>query len=268
MTRLAIIGTSHVAALKMGWERLAPGWPELEVEFFAARRTVYEAFGFLDPRKYGITDETAFAEVDVARVIETFGRTSIDLSGFDHVLSAGWDIAVNEFVSLLASHDIDGLVAGRDRPRLSATAFSAFADAIAERAKGSPGWWHWDRPRIHVLPAPRPMVEPSRRLKRRDRPWAMLAELSDARSALGRYDAMVEQQLARVGLDFIALPDEVHSEIGVTLPQYTNGAVLIRKDRAAGDDDNTHMNADYGTIVLAHALARICQTPDTARNGT
>ncbi|PJN96602.1 hypothetical protein CNY89_01585 [Amaricoccus sp. HAR-UPW-R2A-40] len=54
MTRVAVVGNSHLGAIKLGWEQVSARHPEMQVEFFAAPGTHYYRLEMFEPRKFGL----------------------------------------------------------------------------------------------------------------------------------------------------------------------------------------------------------------------
>lgn len=82
--RLAILGSSHVAALKQGWEMLRPGCPDVVPTFFASRGTRLSAMRVSGSRLVPGTDEVAR---DIA--FTSGGLAAFDPAAFDAVLIHG-----------------------------------------------------------------------------------------------------------------------------------------------------------------------------------
>ena len=87
MIRLCILGNSHAASLRLGWDIIAPQHPNVEVTFFANRARSMGAFrvekGLLVPDN---------SELEEAIVYTSGGLKVIDMQSFDICLLYGLDL--------------------------------------------------------------------------------------------------------------------------------------------------------------------------------
>ncbi len=90
MTRILIVGNSHVGALKLGWEQVRDNFPGAQVDFFAAQGSVFQQTrldrtGTLALQKSHRDDEKC-----IRALKKLNGRTSVNLNDYDHVIRAGY----------------------------------------------------------------------------------------------------------------------------------------------------------------------------------
>jgi hypothetical protein len=260
MTRVAVVGDSHVGAIKLGWDRLAARHPELKIEFFAAPGSHFNRISMFEPFKFGLPAESDSGTG--ARLDKLNGRRWIDLARADVVVLVGRDGGFMAAASLLADHDVDGLPEGRSR-RLSHAAFDTFCDAIAEQSVPGGPWRGWGRPRLFLLPRTRPAENLLRfRPKVMElRAWRRLARTPGKLGAgLALYRDRLEPQLAAAGIGLLDQPAASLSDNGLTREDMTRGSLRIDGDDGHSEADATHANAEYGALFwdtyaprLAHA---------------
>ncbi len=98
MIKLCILGNSHTASLKLGWDIIAHQYPDINITFFANRGVTMEALqvkeGILVPSN---------EELKTAIAYTSEGLTSINMQQFDACLLYGLDLkpyfAPNSFFS-------------------------------------------------------------------------------------------------------------------------------------------------------------------------
>ena len=269
MTRVAIIGTSHVAALKMGWDRIAEQWPGIDVTFFAAPGKAARTQK-LKGRVYGYhrakpaPDEIIFGYDG--------GRT-IDLAAFDHVLRVGDTLGEAELSGILSRYAVDGISdTGEDgahdtgKPlRLSRAAFDMACASLARASLPNAPWHDWDAPALTFLARPTPSTKCLRVDSDRYDQWRDLAARPDEYLiAREIYYAHLGHEMARVGIGLLRQPDETIAPCGLTDERFGEGAAGMVPGKALPDEDCVHMNADYGARALRAYLTPLTAQPKAA----
>lgn len=267
MTRVAVVGNSHLGAIKLGWEQVAARHPELQVEFFAAPGTHYYRLEMFEPRKFGLPPGSSSGTGE--RLDRLNGRRWIDLAAADVVVVVGREAGFNAAAGLLAEHDVDGLPeAGPELAprRLSAAAFAAFADAIAARSGLVEHWRNWDRPRVHLLPRTRPAESALRGAATPElRPWRRLARSPEKLLAgIDSYVDRLEAEMAAEGVVLLRQPAASLSAHGLTRENMTRGSLRIDGDVGHGEDDVSHANAEYGALFWEAYASRLAGAPQPA----
>lgn len=253
MIRVAVVGNSHVGAIKLGWERAAAAWPGIMVEFFAAPGVSYGRLKMVAPMRFGLPEDSPAALAD--RLTRINGRTDIDLSAVDAVLLVGQAGGIGAVVELLAEHDVDGLP--EDDPkltprRLSAAAFDACCEALAASSgRHRAAWRNWSRPQVFVLPRSRPsevaLRGPGHHPLHKD--WRRLSgSPGKLEAGVTRYLDHLERALAATGITLLRQPAASLSAHGLTREDMTRGSLRIDGDAGHGEDDATHANAEYGAL--------------------
>lgn len=226
--RLCVIGNSHVAAIKQGWDEIGAEFPWLEPQFFGARGDA-----LLDLHAQG--DRLVPAHDDLAGKLAhtSGGETSIDPSRFDAALLVG----MNYIPPMPADARLSQAVrAAAARAAFDETLAGHVFAQLRQAAPALP---------VHVLP------NPLRRkaAKAKGDPVAVVpyaVRLADFRLGLGAGPVHVAGQ-----------PTETIVDDLYTADRYGIGAIALdqgRGARAKDEDDVSHMNAEYGTLVLRRWL--------------
>lgn len=229
--RLCIIGNSHLAALRLGWDRVGAEFPWAQPQFFGARGEA-----LLDLHAQGSRLVPGNADL-AARIAHTSGgETEIDPARYDAALLVG--------MNYLPTMPRDARLSQAVR---AAAARAAFGRALAghvfaELRKAAPGL------PVHVMPNPlqrrAPGAEPAVAVV----PYAQ--RLEDLRRGLGE-----EGPVHVAGQPPETLVDELY-----TADAWGMGALALDDGRGSyvkKDEDLSHMNADYGALFLRRWLAAI-----------
>jgi len=256
MSRLSVIGNSHVGAIKDGWETIRPRWPGAEVDFFALAG---HKFDFLAPdarRVLRLDPVSASARPGMVASLEKInGRTEIDLSGAGVVLWVGLAHPLAAIADILARFDIDGLRAtGVGRP-MSPAAFEAICDALIDAALPGPAWRHWGAPRLIVLPRHAPGATWLEQNNAKALPWGPLAANPDGvAAALDLYYRRFESRLAAIGIGMFRQPTATLTPCGLTVGHFARGSMRL-KGVEHPETEVSHMNAEFGASCLDAFLA-------------
>lgn len=229
--RLCVIGNSHLAAIKQGWDQVGADFPWLKPQFFGARADALLDLQAQDGRLVPANDDLA------AKLAHTSGGDAeIDPSRFDAALLVG--------MNYIPTMPQDARLSQAVRAVAARVAFDATLSGhvFAQLRKVAPGL------PVHVLP------NPLRRKASRAKadpvavvPYAV--RLADFRLGLGAGPVQVAGQ-----------PPETIVDDLYTADSYGIGAIALdqgRGSRAKDDDDVSHMNADYGTLFLRQWLPTI-----------
>ncbi|MCB1389397.1 MAG: hypothetical protein KDK12_09725 [Rhodobacteraceae bacterium] len=247
MTRVAVIGNSHVGALKLAWRRFADSRADITLRFFASFGDTYRKLRLDEHRHYGALDADRFAEDELDSLRQLNRRLTINLRSFDVVVNVGAPaFQVHDLPTLVQRTDIDGLAEIGAPLLLSHACYEAFlADLVAEALPG-PEWRNWEETRLLMVPPPR---------------YAEIALPADdpeparQRAAKARLDALLTQAMDGIGARYVPQPDETLADNGLTQRRFNRGAVGARVNRTR--DDPTHMNEDYGALQWREILAHL-----------
>jgi hypothetical protein len=155
MTRIVVVGSSHVAALKLGWEEIGENYPGVEIEFFAAPVGIFKFFQLSPDKRFGALNASEFTDAKLNLVRELNGGAVIDLKPFDHVVRVGLATLLYSVVGLLARTDVEGLRQTGKKTLISRAAFDAFINDGATNRMLPEEWQNWIQPRMWVVGNPR-----------------------------------------------------------------------------------------------------------------
>lgn len=231
MTKICILGNSHVASLKQGWDQIGEHWPSINVQFFAqpgndGLKTVRLDGHFL----------TSDHENAKKAFMTTHGAERLDLRSFDLFLIYG-----SQSQCLMLG---DGFYS---KQCIDAT--------IDDLTRGTPAQ--------HVLECLRQVTDapifvghtPLRAARTvRDR------SVSPAyRAGLG---ILNERHYAKHGAEMIGQPDETIVNGRSTAPKFSWGVpklsgVLTQGGERSAASDNTHMDGAFGQLWLEAFLPKL-----------
>lgn len=124
--RITLVGNSHVAALRRGWDQ---GF-DVDLQFFAANSTLYGQLELSSDKQFGMHELEKYHPRHVSFLKDHFGDVTVDLSSSDAVVLVGTGIRAKDFVRNLGRFSIDGLREIDGLPPMSRDAFDSFAPAI------------------------------------------------------------------------------------------------------------------------------------------
>ena len=265
--KVALLGTSHVAALWQGWRQVADLWPEVEISPFAAPGRSGLA-AKLRGRKFGFFGKAAAS----ARVFGHDGPV-IDLSEHTHVVRVGRQFPEAALVPFLRRFAIDGITDPADaaeRPSiLSQRAAAEMIAAIARDTAPPAEWRDWDSPQLTILQVPYPDVRFAThqfapgRISRQwlaGRQW--LAQKPAEMKAVRRIfiDALTEAMAAhRIG--FVEQVPQTMDDSGLSQMCYSEGSLRMEDGEHHKSSDYLHMNADFGALTMADLMTRLVGPP-------
>jgi hypothetical protein len=249
MRRVAVIGNSHLGALKRAWDAgLAKRQPELELVFFGSpRRTIASL------RATGDALTTDDAEVRRSLAL-TSGKADpkIRLPDYDAILlhaliGLNWAIPqaikLNAFVRATGSVVSSGLVQDLLRNDLRKSVFQHVLEQIRSIS------------RVPIVASTQPFLS-------EDSPH--LAALSGLSSPLlpEMYEEFIERQMQAVAVDFLPQNAVTVTDRCFTRRVYSvNGCRLRADTTGAPSDDLRHMNESYGRTVIDDLLVKLRTSP-------
>lgn len=255
MTRIAIVGNSHVAALKMGWDIIEKDYPHLDIVFFASvgkatqdRELKGKVFGFHSPKPS--PHEIIFGNHS--------GRT-INLAEFDHVLRATERRKESLLSVILENTVVDGWPKDGREHHMSQSAFEALVDHTAEKQLIRSEWRDWTSPKVTICPAP----YPDERCVNHKRPtrierWRVLAKRPAEMLWLRKmYVEKHRVWAAKHNIGLLMQPDETIAENGLTKKRFSEGSFKMDANKMETSEEHIHMNAEFGIIMLKEYFAQI-----------
>lgn len=251
MSKIIVVGNSHVAAIKHAWNALPTSERRHDVRFFAAHGPHFGKLALTPALQFGLTRRRAIAEPDVAkRVREINGAPRIDLSRADLVVWAGYLWPLTPLARLMAQFDVDGLREAGSACRLSREAFDAICADFAGSRIPRERWRNWTGPKLILHMRPLPVEDCLEATNPVYSPWQRIVPApTGAQAVLNAFLDCFEATVAPLGIEVLRQPAESQSPSGLTKREYS-------REFPGKPREYNHMNPRYGTLSLAAILAR------------
>lgn len=245
-TRIAVIGTSNIGALKYAAPAIAADHPQLAVTFyglpggkFAEARVTQTSF--FQPLQ---SDRGA---LKLAQRIN--GSAAIDLAAFDHVLVIADTLGMPATLWTATGYDIADWPTRRTLPLLSEPAFmAAMTEAITTRADHLRA--QFGTLPLHVALAPYPTTAVVPPGPHHQQPYAAMASHPEAARIETLYRTALTDALRDRAMTLIPQPPETVAQPFLTVESYGHGSLDFRRP-GSQLNDHRHMNADFGTSLFA-----------------
>jgi len=235
-TRVAVIGNSHIACLKTGWETLAPTYGTVALTFFGGRgRTV---------RDVALKGRLLVPQSDVLAQSFRFtsgGQESIALDDFDVILLFG--LYANAYIADEEMFYSQQAIARTLRDLTEGAIYFRVASAIKEVVRDT----------VHIGHSP------------------LLAAAKEKRSrsleGYRRGIALMNETIFHpAGMAMVAQPDATIVNGRNTAPRYTKGARRLAVGADKGDTiqpagNTNHMNGAFGALWLRHFFGELGIAP-------
>ncbi len=257
--RLLATGNSHLGAVKLAWDRLAPQYPQVQVQFLGAPRETFDSFA-RDGNRFGLFDESQVPKRMLEGMKAAMPALIVDLADFDGVLAVGLNWGEIAVLGLLQRFGVDGIRPAKGAmDRLSAPTFAAFCTDIA---RTSPAVGVVETLRlVPVTVIPRPIRSELilQSTEADGRQFQALAGHPDGMvAAIALHQAAFARVIAAQGAAVIDQPAATLAPCGLTRSVYSIGQKTVTTRGETRDVvDMVHMTADYGAILLAHYLDRV-----------
>lgn len=259
MIKVMVIGTSHVAALRLGWESISKDFSEYDVSFFGVGGSCGREIELDDQLRYGLLGKTKFTDSWLS-IENSFGTKVVNLSLFDAVIYAGFNSNDELNAALANRFSIDGVAPCDGLPRLSLDAYCAFCDSFAIKALAESVFRVWKPQNLFLIPRPLPSETIVDSLRPNDQLWAeFLNRESRAPHLFPTYYERVSSVLAASGVFLSPPPEQVLAAHGLTKSEYCRDRLKL-VDAENPEIDHRHMNDQYGAIVLSQVLSAIGRT--------
>lgn len=249
MTRLLVLGNSHVGALRMAREAFRARYPQVETTFFAA-----PGGHFLRGRTGRDGVWRPYLPDDRARTVveEINGAVECDLAGYDAILVIGHRFSPHVLTEILLENEILGLPwrsEGSPEGRVSRRFVERTMDAVAEEHVAEIERRLGTRHPFVIAPAP----FPSDRIGSRGDEVSRLTEFLQRHPAIGDlmayWTASIASAARRRGWTYLPQPAGTLSGPAATRAEFAEAAAT--GDGARMDHtDHRHMNGDFGLAIL------------------
>lgn len=256
MTKIFAIGSSHLAAIKLGWDVIKNDYPNIDFSFFGAPAEDFYRLQLNEKHEFGFVGTADLPEDRLDFISRTNGRLSVDLSEADHVLHVGWPIDEQLNAELLTNWAIDGFHANDGARLLSMSAYKAFLSGIINDVLPPAEWRGWTSPRLIFVPKPRITEGIRGGDSTTVKGWRDLLEAGTADATkLGLFLDMLVTQFRKSGIEVVIPPNDVYGASGLIKTEFARSTSSAETGQTKGNDgDHTHMNERYGALMLRRIL--------------
>lgn len=243
---LCVIGNSHLAAMKLGWEQIRPQSGNHMVTFFGCAGSGVQ----------GLTLKEGRLVSDLPKVSDSFKITSGGLSEIENIYDAYAVCGLFgtlQMAQIYRNYRTSDLTFGNRHHLLSDFAFET---ALSEALLALPAI---HLPRLvsesfgkPVLLLPRPHL--SEEVTSELNLWKRLFGNGDG-PLLAGYFLRATQMAAGKFATIIPQPEETTVGGIFTKQIYSTGATRLTKEKEMPESDHSHMNGDYGAAVMRTVLS-------------
>ncbi|AXI47994.1 hypothetical protein C1J03_19505 [Sulfitobacter sp. SK012] len=247
--RVAVIGNSHVGALRLGQKRLPERHADVEITYHSMPGGLARQLVLGSNLQLGLPEDVVLNDVQAAALKRLGSQAPLDLSTFDHVLFVGLSNTAMVIAQFLASHRIEGLYEAGPGSLVSREVAEAVLEALAFQVVPQADWVKWQGRSLTQYIGPRAAmtVDDPNADERRFGAWRTLAQSEVSPGpALDAFEDKVAATLAERGFFLMRQPRETLGSNSLTKPEYLN---FFGREMPPGGD-YVHMNAAYGASFL------------------
>jgi hypothetical protein len=244
--RICVVGDSHLAALRLGWESLAPDFPQTEIVFFAGPGKSMEGLEVRDGQL-----AASSAALQGSLKMTSGGLTSI-AADYDVYVVHGLELGIGFALEISRKHRAERHAKDWRAP----ISDDCFAHAVKGAAQVSLAGKTIVKLRAitaaPILFCPVPMADAHNQKLRQS--LSAAGEAADVVALFARGCALFADETAG---RYVPQPEETleHDGIG-TQASFSSAPARFRADLAK-KNDNSHMNGAYGAAVLRHVLGAL-----------
>ncbi|MEP4981339.1 hypothetical protein [Ascidiaceihabitans sp.] len=243
MTRVAVIGTSHVAALKLAWDEIGGRYPHIEAEHFGMNRARFLKTSLRPDMTFGLPDDMRCDDATPRRL-----RGLVDLSTFDVVWHVGgWTCLQAPMRELCVDYNIDGFGTSGHAHCMSQATFHACLDAITTKAMPDKAWHNWTPGRLFFSTVPR-----RNEIARQDALYHT-AEPHCFKQVWDTADQHLDARMSAVAIQRVPQPKCTLDAYGFTKQDFGTEKPVS----TGGLVDTAHMNTAFGARMWDAFLARV-----------
>ena len=254
MTRLCLIGNSHLAALVLAWRELEPRYPGVSITFFGAKGRHLEG---LRVSECGLRPDT-----DALRdklLLFTGGVTEIVAEDYDEFWFVGHEFGVPAIVNVYGANWAEGHRPDPERRPVSDLLFAELADAAL---RGTLTIELYRRLRqvtdapVRVICQPAPSVAALRSSDARYCDFWLAEAQGDRPTLQAQTDAALDRIADAERIRVSRQPEATRAGPLHSSEAFARGSVRLGEGLATehGQQDCFHMNADYGCLMLEPCL--------------
>jgi hypothetical protein len=257
VTRVCIIGNSHLAAWKLGWDRLREGAKDFDVTFFGSPRNTMHALSVQEGRLV-----PTLPELQNSLVFTSGGTGEIVAADYDLFCLVGLGYGARWIVDLHRDHRAEshgcrvGTFTLVSDACFEAAIRGTFSDMLAlqtyrklREITAAP---------VVLAPHPLPSLDIMSSEDPQEPHWRVVAEAGDDRSVVELMDRV---NRGWQGLRILPQPADTLAQPLFTQPRFSLGSVRLSQgfQHKHPESDHFHMNADYGAICMEALMAAVKQ---------
>jgi hypothetical protein len=243
MTRICIVGNSHVAALKLGWDKIAGDHPGIQVTFFGVPGRWLRA---LDLGEGTVTPKTAKHKRHFERL--SGGMDTITVADYDLFVVVGLELSIFRWVNFYKDNRQLPFNLELGTPQiLDAEVFDLCRGNIFRGTSGDvvyQGLKATGAGRVLVCPQP----FPSPVVERRDAFFAQMMAVEGQDRVAEAY--RTDMARAYDAENLLWQPEDTLAGPLLTDLAWSQGSVRINLNAPHGEEDYQHMNPAYGQRML------------------
>jgi hypothetical protein len=255
MTKICMIGNSHVAAMRLAWDKVAADYPTVDAHIYGAhaRNLVSVQADAQKELRFDGPPLWSFRAGD-----EPGRARSIPLGGCDAIVIVGCDFGPTCVFRTYKRYHFAGLK-GRRKQALTRDYFKrGVAAAVDESAAGVLAKTIRAVVGVPVLLVPAPLPAESGFAdfdKTKMEPYRAAQEAGDGQNLMEIYDELCGD-LDAGGLHVIRQPEITKASPLSSLQRYSDNSTRLRADDDAlhPENDYFHMNEEYGSLVWAEII--------------
>jgi hypothetical protein len=255
--RIGLIGNSHLSALALAWRTLAARHPDVELTFLGAR--AYRCEG-LRVTPTGLRPDNE--QLRRSLIWLSNGRDEIAAADYDAFWFAGHDFGFYPVLDTYADCWAEAHKPDPARTPVSDALFAELCDAALRRTLSMELYRRLrqvsDAP-VSMLCQPAPLGAARRSHDPRFRGFGVVQRQDEAELVRNQAEAALARIERAEGITIFRQPPET-----LTLPLHSHRSFSlgsVRLDKGLSNEhprgDIMHMNADYGALALAPALATV-----------
>ncbi|HWA91239.1 MAG TPA: hypothetical protein VG889_14475 [Rhizomicrobium sp.] len=243
MTRVCLIGDSHLAALKLAWNTLVQEFPDFTLDFFAAPGKTLDGLsvsdGQLVPGSHPLAGSLKL----------TSGGKSTIAGDYDRYVIHGLELGVPAALEISRKYRAERHAKDWRTP----ISDDCYAEAVRGAARATLAGRTLVKLRAittaPIFVCPTPMAD-ARNQKIRQ----AMVETGEARDVVRLFVEGCERLARASEARFLSQPDETLEADGIGTKASLSSAPARFHAELAAKNDNSHMNTAYGEAVLRKAL--------------
>jgi hypothetical protein len=263
MTKVLFLGSSHLGAIKRGWDHVATEYQDFDVSFFGAPADVVARMELTPEGVFGITPKAKITKVEAKRVQSTFDRTTVKLGAYDHVVVVGHRIEEIANAQLLIDFSVAGLNENPDSPPMTRETYNALIDGYIATHLPAPAWRKQTATRLLYVTKPR--MADSCLVNGGNRAVVWVDMVHSGRVPAAALEPFMQRAVDvfhDAGLRLITSPPEVFGPSGLTQAKFSRAVAPDPGERQSDNDfDHTHMNAAFGEIMVHKIMSALNANP-------